>query len=485
MTTRNADLPSCTSRFGLRLCSFAVSLVLSACASAAPVSALPTPRATGLTATTAVAPTFARTATPQRIATLAPTTTLAPTATPSASPTEAPTTTPAPPTAIPTPTLIGEGQRDQLFEETWRIVHDHYLYRDFHGQDWDAIHSEFAPRVEAAQSNEEFYADLAEMVARLNDDHSRFLAPSDASVEEALSTGREAYVGIGVLLISRADSALVQEVFPNGPAARAGLLPRDRIVAIDGAPFNPLNDGSDLYGLEGSPVRLTVVRPGESTRDVVVTRAAVQGRVEPSTRRLRNDIGYLKVPTFWVNDMDVQVSGALTDMVSEHPLNGLILDLRGNPGGWNYVLTGILGHFVRGQVGLFADQKSSKPLLITENAGPDMRGTPLVVLVDHSTASYAEVMAAVLQREVGARVVGAPTAGNTETIYAYELAGGARLWVAQEAFKLLNGQNLEGRGVQPNTVINVDWATYSEDDDPQILEGLRLLTAAGGGHMRR
>ena len=61
-----------------------------------------------------------------------------------------------------------------------------------------------------------------------------------------------------------------------------------------------------------------------------------------------------------------------------------------------------------------------------------MRGTPLVVLVDHSTASYAEVMAAVLQRETGARVVGAPTAGNTETIYAYELAGGARLWVAQD-----------------------------------------------------
>ncbi|MBC8075362.1 MAG: PDZ domain-containing protein [Chloroflexales bacterium] len=430
-------------------------------------------------ATVSVLPTSPRTATPQRTATIQPTATLAPTATPSATPTASTTSTPEPPTAIPTPTLIGVSQRDQLFEETWRIVKDHYLYRDFRGQDWNSIRDEFAPRVEAAANNEEFYAALADMVGRLNDDHSRFLAPSDASVEDALSTGREAYVGIGVLLVPRTEGALVQEVFPDGPAARAGLLPRDRIVAIDGAPFDSLDDGSDLYGPEGSPVRLTVVRPGESTRDVVVTRAAVQGRVVPSTRRLRNDIGYLKVPTFWVNDMDVQVSGALTDMVAESPLNGLILDLRGNPGGWNYVLTGILGHFTRGQVGIFFDQKTTKPLLVTENAGPDMRGTPLVVLVDHSTASYAEVMAAVLQREAGARVVGAPTAGNTETIYAYELAGGARLWVAQEGFKLLNGQNLEGRGVQPNSVVNVDWATYSEDDDPQILEARRLLTAAG------
>jgi C-terminal peptidase prc len=452
--------------------------MLSGCVTAPAAGALPTPSATARAAATSPAAP-ARPATARPTATLAATATRAPSATPSATPTDIPTRTPEPPTPIPSPTLIGENQRDQLFEETWRIVNENYLYRDFQGQDWEAVREEFAPRVEAASSNEEFYANLAEMVGRLNDDHSRFLAPSDAIVEDALSTGSDAYVGIGVLLVPRSDSALVQEVFPEGPAARAGLLPRDRIVAIDGEPYNALDDGNDLYGPEGSPVRLTVVRPGESTRDVVVTRAAVQGRVVPSTRRMRNDIGYLKVPTFWVNDMDVQVSGALTDMVAERPLNGLILDLRGNPGGWNYVLTGILGHFVRGQVGLFFDKKGTKPLLVTENAGPDMRGTPLVLLVDHSTASYAEVMAAVLQREAGARVVGAPTAGNTETIYAYELAGGARLWVAQEGFRLLNGQNLEGKGVQPNSLLNVDWATYSEDEDPQILEALRLLTAAG------
>jgi C-terminal peptidase prc len=310
------------------------------------------------------------------------------------------------------------------------------------------------------------------MVGKLDDRHSRFLAPSAATFEDAFSTGRESYVGIGVMLVPRNDGSFIQEVFPNGPAAQAGLLPRDRIVAINGQPFD---GGSDLYGPEGSEVRLTIVRPGQKPQDVVVTRRAVQGRIVPAARRLAGDIGYLKIPTLWVNDMDAQVSGALTDMVAERQINGLILDLRGNPGGWNYVLTGVLGHFVRGQVGMFFDQNGSKPLVIGENAGPDLRGLPLAVLVDESTASYAEVIAGVLQQNIGAYVVGVPTAGNTETIYAYELVGGARLWVAQEGFKLLDGRNLEGKGVQPDAVVHVDWTRYSEDDDPQIQEALHRL----------
>lgn len=396
------------------------------------------------------------------------------TATPSATP-EPPTATPEPPTATPppSPTLIADTQREQLFDEVWKIIDEHYLYPDFHGQNWQSIHDAFAPRIAIAGSNDAFYGLLTEMVSQLNDNHSRFLAPIAANVEDAMSTGREAYVGIGVLLVSRPEGALVQEVFPKGPADQAGIRPRDRIVAIDGAPFDA---GGDLFGPDGSQVRLTVVRPGAETRDVVLSRRAVQGRIVPVSRRLDNDIGYLKIPTLWVNDMDAQVSGALTDMIAERPITGLVLDLRGNPGGWNYVLTGILGHFVRGRVGTFFDQKQTKPLTIAENAGPDLRGTPLAVLVDDSTASYAEVMAGVLQLEVNAQIVGVPTAGNTETIYAYELVGGARLWVAQEGFRLMNGQNLESHGVQPNAVIDVDWTQFSEDADPQINEAVRLLS---------
>jgi C-terminal processing protease CtpA/Prc len=188
-------------------------------------------------------------------------------------------------------------------------------------------------------------------------------------------------------------------------------------------------------------------------------------------------VGYVSIPTFWANDMGEQVSGALTDLVAAGALRGLILDVRSNRGGWGEVLNEVLSHFVRGQVGVFFGRNYVRPLVVGPPAGPDLRGLPLVVLVDGETASYAELLAAVLQREDGATVVGAPSAGNTETIYAHTLRDGSRLWLAQESFRLQDGANLEGTGVMPDVTLESDWTRYSEDDDPQLLEALRLLGA--------
>jgi carboxyl-terminal processing protease len=399
-------------------------------------------------------------------------------ATPTARPTVAPTLEPTkapPPTAVPTPEALSVVERRQVFEEVWRMVKQHYLYADFRGLDWDAMREEYEPRVEIDQDNGAFYGDMAEMVARLGDHHSRFLPPAAAEAQDATTSGYESTVGIGVVTQPKADGAFIQMVFPDSPAARADMRPRDRIIAVDGRPYMA-TDG-DLLGLAGTTVRLNVVRPGDKPRDVVLVRQEVQGRIEPYYRRFPGDIGYVAISTLWVNDMDEQVSGALTELVSDGRLRGLILDVRANGGGWSKVLSGILSHFVRGQVGMFFDQRHVRPLVIAPPAGPDLRGLPLVVLVDGDTASYAELLAAVLQREDGALIVGTPTSGNTETIYAYTLKDGSRLWLAQEGFRLQNGTNLEGTGVQPESMIDVDWTRYSEDDDPQLLEALRLLGA--------
>lgn len=370
------------------------------------------------------------------------------------------------------PTSLSLDKRRKLFAEVWGIIDEHYLYDGFGGVDWNDVGYDYAPRVVAVETDAEFYSLLSEMVGQLGDQHSRFLAPSAAADEDALSTGHEATVGVGVVTMPTTRGALIQQVFANSPAAEADLRIRDRIVAIDGVPTNV---GSTIQGPEGSQVRLSVLRPGQPLRDVVLVRRPVEGRISPVTRRLEGDIGYLSVSTLWVNDMDDQVSGALTDLVIEKPLRGLIIDMRSNPGGWRDVLTGILSHFVRGKVGAFFDQQSETPLVIQEGSGPDLRNLPLVVLVDQNTASYAELMTAILRAEADAYVIGLPLSGNTETIYAYELTGGARLWVAQEGFRLRNGVDLEGRGLQPDMPMNVDWTHFSEQEDPYIREALRYF----------
>lgn len=361
-----------------------------------------------------------------------------------------------------------------MFEEVWRTVNENYLYPDFHGLDWEAVYQQFAPRVAETTSDESFYALLTEMVEQLGDHHSRFLAPQDAVIEKVSATGNERRVGIGVIATTTPNGALIQQVLPGSPAEKAGLRPRDRIIAVDGETCQE-EECSEIEGPIGSQVRLTVIRPGEHARDIVVTRQHIQIRVTPTVHRLEGDIGYIRIPSLWVRDMSERVSGGLTDLVIEKPINGLILDVRGNPGGWRDVLVSVLSHFVRGDVGVFFDRHSTMPLIVKQGGGPDLRHVPLVVLIDNTTSSYAEVLAAILQVEADATVIGVPTLGNTETIYAYELAGGGRLWLAQEGFRLSNGVNLEGQGVQPDITIDVDWSQFREEDDPHIQEALRLL----------
>ncbi|ABU59990.1 S41 family peptidase [Roseiflexus castenholzii] len=400
-------------------------------------------------------------------------------ATATVTPLPSPTLVPTPiPTLTPTPDVPALDERLQIFDEVWRIVNEEYLYDDFGGIDWEGLYPDYRARIMRAQSRDEFYAAMIDMVAQLNDNHSRFVPPASVEAEDATASGQETRVGIGVSVQPKPDGGFIQQVFPESPAARAGIRPRDRIVAVDGRPY-AVSDG-DLQGDIGTSVRLTIARPGAKLRDVLLTRQEVRASILPYYRRFPGDIGYVAVPTLWVHDMGEQVSGALTDLVAGGSLRGLILDLRSNRGGWGEVLSGVLSHFVRGQVGVFFGRDYVRPLVVNPPAGPDMRNLSagLVVLIDEETASYAEVLAAVLQAEAGAIVVGARSAGNTETIYAHALRDGSRLWLAQEGFRLRNGTDLEGRGVIPDVLLEVDWTRYSEDDDPQLLEALRLL---GGG----
>ncbi len=434
----------------------AVTLFSAGCsAQAAPVPARPTG-----TSITVVPATIATPAPPEDVS---PKPTLA-----QVTATSAPTT---PPIVDVTPTSIPLSMRQQIFAEVWTTVNKNYLYADFHGLNWAAVREDLQPLIEQATSDEEFYRLLGTMIQRLDDNHSRLLAPSAAKKEDVLSSGRDEQVGIGVISLPLPDSLLIQHIFPDSPADRAGLRARDRIVAVDGVFYTQ----ADIQGPEGSKVRLTVVRPGEDSRDIVITRRLVEGQITPETRMLPGRVGYLEVTTLWVNDMADLATAALNTMTQDGHLNGLIIDLRHNPGGWRKVLTDLLDHFVSGRVGSFFSRQGDRPLEIGGTSAPNLRGVPLVVLIDGGTASYAELLAGILQHEAGAIVIGAPSAGNTETIYSYDLTGGARLWVAQEGFRLRDGKNLEGVGVQPDMTLTQDWTRFSEDQDPWILEGLRII----------
>lgn len=446
------------------------------------VAALPTPTAT-TTATPTTSPTATATATPTETAsptaTATPTETVTPTATATDRPTSTPTSDPALLTPQPTPTLssFDEIRRAELFDKVWGTVAAHYLYDDFGGVDWPALKDTYRPRALAASSTEEFYATLAAMIDELRDRHSRFENPQQAFVQQALATGRDAYVGVGVLTVPVEGGLLVTTIFRNSPAAEAQLQRRDIIVAVDGAPVNAENSG--ISGPADTEVQLDVRSPDGTARSVTLRRRAVLAQYVPEVYLLPDTrIGYVLIQSLWAQDMADNTEQALEALLTANgdQLDGLIIDLRSNGGGWRSVLEGLLSTFVAGEVGAWWSQQASYPLTVAAKPLYErLKPLPVVVLVDRETESYAEVFAAVLQAQGRAQVVGVNTAGNTETIFAYDLDDASRLWVAQEGFKLPDGSNLEGRGVLPDHPIDVDWTRFSELNDPHIVKAIELI----------
>ena len=155
-----------------------------------------------------------------------------------AQPSLTPATTPNE-TTEPTPvgTVLALSEREHIFNEVWNTVDRNYLYPDFHGVDWNALKAKYEPLVRDATTSDEFYNALVDMVDALNDGHSRYESPTRAKEEESLESGNADYVGIGIISSPIDKSVGVVYVFPNSPAAKAGIKRRDRITALDGTPF--------------------------------------------------------------------------------------------------------------------------------------------------------------------------------------------------------------------------------------------------------
>ncbi|MEI7769806.1 MAG: S41 family peptidase, partial [Chloroflexales bacterium] len=388
----------------------------------------------------------------------------------------------------PTPTLapLAAEARERIFELVWETVNDHYLYTDFRGVDWQATREEFEPRVSAAATPEEFYGLMRQMIARLGDDHSRFESPQDVAEQEAEFAGKLRYGGIGAEIRDVPEGGLVSSVMPGGPAAKGGIQPRDLITAIDGVPltdreaFGHDQPISRVRGEPGTRVLLRVKSPGQDARDVLVVRAVIDPDIfnRVSVQRLADGIGLLTIPSFYVEAVDTHVRQAVADLLAKGPLTGLVIDVRSNSGGYVHLMSSTIALFHDGGViGSTSGRTESKEQRIPEGKLiADISDVPITVLIGPETASAAEMFAAGMRVLGRAKVVGQPSAGNTENLITYDFEDGSRILLAEMAYTLPDGTLIEGRGVIPDRTVDADWWRYAPDKDPQIIAAIDLIT---------
>jgi carboxyl-terminal processing protease len=324
------------------------------------------------------------------------------------------------------------------------------------------------------------------MVGTLDDTYAEYY---DAGEYEALNAQLDGtIVGIGVVLDDTETGLVVQSVLPDSPAEGVDLRPRDRIVTVDGEDVRDLDSAlavDRVRGDEGTQVTLGVERDGRPPFEVTITRAEIRVP-NVQTAELPGEVGYVQLRQFTDAAGD-EVRDAVRELV-DGGADALVLDLRGNPGGYLPAAVEVAGAFVADQevVSVGADPDTAREY--TTDADPIAPDLPLAVLVDEGSASASEIVAGALQDLGRAEIVGETTFGKGTVQTIAPLPGGSGgLKLTTARYYTPDGASIDGVGVRPDTeVASADGTPLGPEDpeEPQLAAARRVLAdqlATAGG----
>jgi carboxyl-terminal processing protease len=331
-------------------------------------------------------------------------------------------------------------------------------------------------------------------VLRNLDPHSAYL---DAQAfRELQGDSRGEYGGLGLEVAIQEGRVQVTAVFEGGPAARAGLRPRDVIVAVDGAS----TQGQSLEqiiqrvrGERGTPVELTIARGEEAATSFTLTRELIHGRsvwvsaIEPG-------YAYVRLSQFQVHTPESLVTG-LTRFLNrdEARVAGIVLDLRDNPGGLLSAAVGVSAVFLPAgapvvftegmakdaKMRLFAQREDYLRYGATDHLAAvpqELKTLPMVVLVNGASASAAEIVAGALQDNQRATVLGTHTYGKGSVQVVIPFGDGTGMKLTTAYYHTPSGRVIQGKGVMPDVVVE-----GQAPREPQAGPSPRPVALAGEG----
>lgn len=331
------------------------------------------------------------------------------------------------------------------------------------------------------------YAATAGMLESLHDSHTGFVPPNIYQEVKRRERGQAAFTGIGIVLLAREGQFYVQEVYPESPAANAGLRPFDRVVAVNGRATNgldPADVSSTIRGPTGTSVVLTVERSGGAGPiDLTIVRSPI--RVPSVTSRMLDDsVGYIKIYEF-VPGVGRGVRDAVFAL-RRSGMRALVLDLRGNPGGLVDELRDVSSAVLpQSSPFLQMTTRIGRTAVLETPDPPILPSTiPMVALVDEETGSAAELLAAALQEQSRATIAGAKTAGAVEIGITVDLPEGAGMSITVARVLSGKGMRLEGQGVIPEVAETLTTMAMNLGRDSQLDKALELLRRTMGSKVR-
>jgi carboxyl-terminal processing protease len=312
------------------------------------------------------------------------------------------------------------------------------------------------------------YAALNGMVEKL-DPHSEFLDPGAYQQLQDDTEGQ--FGGLGLVVVAKDGFVTVVAPMDDTPGYRAGILSGDRIIRVgtNSVVGTPLEDVvSQLRGDPGTSVVLTIQRPSTgAVKTYSLTRAVVQMDMVKDINGHKdfplgpNQIGYARIVEFGDQTSD-ELEDALSRLQGQG-MKALILDLRGNPGGLLDEAVGVCQKFLpNGQLIVSTEGRESVEKYFARGSGDELKGMPMVVLVNLDSASASEIVTGCLQDLRRAYVIGEKTfgKGSVQTIFPLEDGSALKLTVAK--YYTPSHKVIHEHGIMPDSVVPVtdfeDWA---------------------------
>lgn len=320
------------------------------------------------------------------------------------------------------------------------------------------------------------------MMAALGDQHSTYMDPED--FKQANEGLEGSYEGIGAYVDTTADYLTITSPIPGSPAEAVGLLPGDKIIAIDGEDMTGIDAElvrRKVLGPAGSTVVLTVLREGEDAPlDFSIVRAKIS-IASATGKMLEGDIAYLQVTTFGPNTMP-ELEAALNELMPQNP-KAIILDLRNNGGGYLQTSVEVTSQFISEGVVLyeqFGDGKRTTYEVIPGGVATDAN-IPMIVLINEGSASASEIVAGALQDSGRAKLLGTVSYGKGSVQNWIPLTGdngAVRITIAK--WLTPNENTIHEIGLTPDYPVDLTEDDRKADKDPQLDEAVKILLGLTG-----
>jgi carboxyl-terminal processing protease len=311
--------------------------------------------------------------------------------------------------------------------------------------------------VEEVEPSELVYSALEGMLGKL-DPHSAFLRP-DAMRELEVDTGGK-FEGLGIEITVRDNFILIISPIDGTPASEAGLKPGDFIVKIAGESTRGISifDAvKKLRGPAGSAVKIHIWRKGmNDPKEVEIVRAPITVKVVRD-KTLEPGYGYVKLSQF-SRSAESELRKSINRLKAEEGgLNGLVLDMRNNPGGLLDQAISVCDLFVdSGLIVYTRGRDENMKFNATATRAGTVTDVPLVVLINAGSASASEIVAGCLQDQSRAILVGETTFGKGSVQTIVPLPGGSGMKLTTAKYFTPNGRDIQAKGIEPDLPVGGD-----------------------------